>query len=223
MAPTSPIDSSASNRRRLRVGLTGGIGSGKSVVADQLAAHGAAIVDTDVIARQLTQPNGRAIAHIRRTFGDDVLDDTGGLDRAKMRQRVFGDPTERKRLEAILHPLIRQQAVAMANEAAAAPYVVLAVPLLVESGDWGSRVERVLVVDSTTTDQIRRVVTHRGLPMSQVQAIVAQQASRAQRLAVADDVLINAGTVAQLAPRVMRLHRLYCTLARSLAAAAGPL
>jgi len=221
MATTSR-ESWASDSRRFRVGLTGGIGSGKSVVADLLGAHGAAIVDTDVIAHQLTQANGPAIDPIRRAFGDAFVDATGALDRPRMRQLVFSDPVERKRLESILHPLIRQHAERAASAAEAA-YVVFAVPLLVEAGDWTTRVDRVLVVDCPTQDQVRRVVANRGLPSSQVSAIVAQQAPRAQRLASADDVIVNASTVAQLAPRVSRLHAHYCLLAGTTRCASRPL
>jgi dephospho-CoA kinase len=223
MATTSRTASSASDNGRFRIGLTGGIGSGKSVVADLLAAQGATIVDTDVIAHQLTQPGGLAIEPIRRTFGDAFIDASGALDRRRMRHLVFSDPVERKRLESILHPLIRQHADERAANAAAAPYVVFAVPLLVESGNWRARVDRVLVVDCPVPDQVRRVVATRGLPPSQVNAIVAQQAARAQRLAAADDVLVNAGTVAQLAPRVARLHSHYCSIAGTVRSASRPL
>jgi dephospho-CoA kinase len=223
MATTSRIESSASDRGRFRIGLTGGIGSGKSVVADLLAALGAAIVDTDAIAHQLTQVNGLAIEPIRRVFGDAFIDTTGALDRPRMRQLVFSDPAERARLESILHPLIRQHADQRAADATLAPYIVFAVPLLVEAGDWKTRVDRVLVVDCPIPEQVQRVVATRGLPPSQVVAIVAQQASRAKRLAAADDVLVNAGTVAQLPPRVGRLHAHYCSLATMARSASRPL
>lgn len=213
MATTCRIDSSASDRRPLRVGLTGGIGSGKSAVADLLAAHGASIVDTDVIAHQITRAGGVAIAPLRGAFGDACLDATGALDRPRMRSLVFSDPTQRSRLEAILHPLIREQAAALLTAAAqTTPYVVLVVPLLVESGNWIERVDRVLAIDCPQSIQLARVVATRGLPPSQVESIIAQQASRSERLAAADDVLVNAGSVAQLAPRVGRLHAHYCGL-----------
>lgn len=223
MATTSRAESSATESRCFRIGLTGGIGCGKSVVADLFAAQGATIVDADAIAHQLTQPNGVAIEPITRAFGDAFLDATGALDRPRMRQRVFNDASERQRLESILHPLIRQHAEARAANAVTAPYVVFAVPLLVEAGDWIARVDRVLVIDCPTLVQVQRVVTTRGLPSSQVRAIVAQQATRAQRLAAADDVLVNAGAVAQLAPRVGRLHAHYCKLAGAKRSATRPL
>ena len=227
MANPSPAASSVSDPRRFSVGLTGGIGSGKSLVADLLAARGAAIVDTDAIAHRLTAAGGAAIAPIRAAFGAEFIDPQGALDRARMRARVFADGGARRALEDVLHPLIR--AAAETDAAAApreAPYVVFAVPLLVESGNWAGRVDRVLVIDCPVAVQVARVVRTRALAPTLVEAIVAQQASRAQRLAAADDVLINAGTTAQLPPRIARLHMLYCALAlqqRAAAGAAGPL
>lgn len=213
MATSSPARSSASDHRPLRVGLTGGIGSGKSLVADLLAVHGAAIVDTDAIAHRLTAPGGHAIAAIRREFGDAFIDPSGALDRARMRAQVFGDDTARRRLEAILHPLIRAQAEADAAAANTAAYVVFAVPLLVESGDWISRVDRVLLVDCPVPEQVRRVIQTRGLPHAQVESIILRQASRAQRLAAADDVIVNAGSRSQVASRIARLHLHYGAMA----------
>ncbi len=198
------------------VGLTGGIGSGKSAVADRFAALGAAIVDTDAIAHALTAAGGAAIEAIAREFGPDYIDAAGSLDRPRMRERVFNDPQAKARLEAILHPRIREAALAAAARAAArAPYVVFVVPLLVESGTWRSRVERLLVIDCSAATQEARVCARSGLDAALVRRIIAQQASRAERLAAADDVLVNEGTLAQLAPRVQRLHARYLERAAS--------
>ena len=214
MATTSRAASSASERGRFCVGLTGGIGSGKSLVASLLAQHGAAIIDTDALAHRLTAPGGSAIEPIRAAFGPTILDASGALDRARMRTLVFSEPAAKSRLESILHPLIRREVELDAQRApAAAPYLVFAVPLLVESGSWAERVDRVLVVDCPVAHQIERVVRTRALTRGQVESIVAQQASRAQRLAAAHDVIVNAGPVARTAPRVARLHALYCRLA----------
>lgn len=196
------------------VGLTGGIGSGKSTVADLFVARGAALVDTDAIAHELTGPHGAAMAAIAEAFGSAVVDARGALDRAAMRRQVFADATARQRLEAILHPLIRAESDRRC-QAARAPYVILAVPLLVESGTYRERVQRVLVVDCPEAVQVARVMARNGLGEAEVQAILAAQASRQQRLAVADDVVDNGGDAAALVPQVERLHRQY------LAAASG--
>jgi dephospho-CoA kinase len=213
MATSSPVASSASERAAFSVGLTGGIGSGKSLVADLLGRHGAAIIDTDAIAHRLTAPGGDAIESLATAFGPQFIDAQGALDRGRMRQLVFADPAAKSTLESILHPLIRAEAEREAAAAAGAPYVVFVVPLLVESGSWSARVRRVLVVDCPLQRQVERVAATRGLTPPQVEAIVAQQASRAQRLAVADDVLVNDASPDDLAPRVARLHTYYCALA----------
>jgi len=213
MATRSHAEFSVSERVPFRVGLTGGIGSGKSLVADRFAAIGVVVVDTDAIAHRLTAPGGAAIEPIRRSFGDSFIDAAGALDRARMRTRVFSDATAKRGLESILHPLIRAQADTDAVEARSAPYVIVAVPLLVESGDWAARVDRVLVIDCPVTQQVDRVVRTRCVPRQQVEAIVSQQASREQRLLAADDVLINAGPPDLIAPRVARLHGHYSALA----------
>jgi dephospho-CoA kinase len=175
-----------------RIGLTGGIGSGKSTVAGLLAAHGAAIIDSDAIARRLTLPGGGAIPAIRAAFGSEVIDATGALDRDRMRALAFTDPQARRRLEAILHPLI---GVETERDAAAspAPVKVFDVPLLVESGRWRARVDRVLVVDCDEETQVRRVTQRAGWAEATVRAVIAQQASRAARLAAADAVIRNDG------------------------------
>lgn len=190
------------------VGLTGGIGSGKSTVADLFAARGATIVDTDAIAHSLTAPHGPAMAAIVAEFGPAFADANGALDRARMRSLVFSDPAAKARLEAILHPRIRAAAEAAAV-AATGSYVIFAVPLLVESGSWRERVARILVVDCPESVQVARVMARNNLPEAQVRAIMACQASRQQRLAAADDVVENGAGIEALAPQVERLHNLY--------------
>jgi len=197
---------------RFSVGLTGGIGSGKSTVADLFAARDVAIIDTDAIAHQLTAPGGAAMAAIHTEFGAPFLTVDGALDRARMRAYVFDEPSARARLEAILHPLIRSETERLAAQAAGA-YLMFVVPLLVESGSWSQRVNRVLVVDIPEQEQVRRVVARSALPEAQVRAIMAAQATRAERLAAADDVIDNASDAATLVPQVERLHRQYLALA----------
>ena len=190
------------------IGLTGGIGSGKSTVADLFAARGASIVDTDQIAHSLTAPGGAAMPAIVTEFGPEFADAAGALDRARMRALVFGDAGAKARLEAILHPRIRDAALAAAA-AATGSYVIFAVPLLVESGTWRARVTRVLAVDCPEEVQIARVMARNNLPESQVRAIMAAQASRQQRLDAADDVIENGNGIEALAPQIERLHDLY--------------
>ena len=190
------------------IGLTGGIGSGKTTVANMFAERGASIVDTDLIAHSLTAPGGPAMPAIIAEFGPDFADATGAMDRARMRQLVFADAGAKARLEAILHPRIRDGALA-AGAAATGSYVIYAVPLLVESGTWRSRVQRVLVIDCREEVQISRVMARNNLPESQVLAIMAAQASRAQRLAAADDVIENNDGIAALTPQIDQLHALY--------------
>jgi dephospho-CoA kinase len=199
-------------KQKFSVGLTGGIGSGKSTVADLFAARGASLIDTDLIAHQLTAPGGAAIAQISQAFGSGVLLTNGALDRTKMRERVFANASEKARLEQILHPLIRRACEAQAL-AASGPYLIFAVPLLVESGTWKDRVDRVLVVDCPEQMQITRVIQRSGLSEAQVRAIMSAQASRAERLAAADDVISNANGIESLVPQVDRLHTLYRALA----------
>ncbi|OGB20835.1 MAG: dephospho-CoA kinase [Burkholderiales bacterium RIFCSPLOWO2_02_FULL_57_36] len=200
--------------KRFSIGLTGGIGSGKTLVADMFAARGAAVVDTDQIAHQLTAPEGSAIPLIRAQFGDGFITDAGAMDRMKMRERVFADPEEKKRLEAILHPLIRIETERAAAQAQGL-YLIFAVPLLVESGSWKSRTSRILVVDSPEQLQVSRVMNRNQLSEAQVRAIMATQATREARLAAADDVIINDKDIAALIPQVDRLHALYTSLAKA--------
>lgn len=195
----------------LRVGLTGGIGSGKSAVADQLGSLGAAIIDTDLIARALTGPNGAAMDALTDAFGSQFVSPTGALDRSRMRDLAFRDAVAKQRLEGILHPLIRDEALSRARSAASsAPYLVFVVPLLVESLEWRQRVDRLLVIDCTATTQLKRVSASRRLDSSLVRSVIKQQAPRAARLDAADDILVNEDTLDALALRVQRLHRHYC-------------
>ncbi len=194
------------------VGLTGGIGSGKSAAADMFADLGAALVDTDHIAHALTGPGGAAMTAIRAAFGNGVLTEDGALNRAAMRALAFESQDARKRLEGILHPMIRQESERQCL-AASAPYVILAVPLLIESGTYRERVQRLCVVDCPEAMQVVRVMQRSGLEESQVRAIMAAQASRAERLAAADDILDNSGTLDALREQVSGLHRHYLALA----------
>jgi dephospho-CoA kinase len=199
---------------RFSVGLTGGIGCGKSTVADLFAARGASLVDTDVIAHQLTAPGGAAMPALLREFGAACATPDGAMDRARMRDLVFADPGARTRLEAILHPMIRAATVAAADAATGA-YVIYVVPLLVESGNWRARVQRILAIDCQEATQIARVMARSGLPEAQVNAIMAAQASRQQRLAAADDVIDNDAGLDALLPQVARLHAFYLAQIRS--------
>ncbi|MBT9566775.1 MAG: dephospho-CoA kinase [Thiobacillus sp.] len=198
----------------LVIGLTGGIGSGKSTVADLFARRGAAVIDTDVIARQLVAPGMPALAEIRAAFSDSVMDAEGQLDRAGLRRLVFADEVARRRLEAILHPRIRvevKQALAHVD----APYAVIAVPLLVETQAYRDLLDRVLVVDCPEPLQIARVIARNGLSADEVRAIIDAQVSRATRLAAADDVIENTVSVETLQSAVADLHHRYLNLGRA--------
>ena len=184
------------SNRIWRIGLTGGIGSGKSTVAGMLAERGAAIIDADAISRSLTAPGGRAIGAIRQQFGKTTIAADGAMDRQAMRARVFSDPQARQQLEAIIHPLVGQitQEQAQAALQAGQRCLVHDVPLLVESGmRWRSQVDRILVVDCDTDTQRQRVVARSALAPEEVDRIISQQATRAQRLACADLVIFNQG------------------------------
>ncbi len=188
-----------------RIGLTGGIGSGKSTVLSILAARGAATVDADAVSRSVTAPGGAAIDPIAQAFGADFIAADGSLDRARMRAQVYADAGARKRLEAIIHPLVQEE-IAQHDaraRAAGARCLVYDVPLLVESGRWRAQLDRVLVVDCTADTQVRRVMARSGLSPEEVQAIIAAQAPRALRLAAADAVIFNDGlTLEQLRAEV---------------------
>ncbi len=203
---------SAVDERPFIIGITGGIGSGKSTVERRFAALGVDIVDTDRIAHELSGPGGAAIEPIRAEFGDAVITADGALDRDAMRALVFADDSARGRLEAILHPLIGAQSRARIA-VASGPYTMLVVPLLVEKGNWKGRVDRVLVVDCPRETQIARVMARNGFERAQVEAILSAQASREERLAVADDVIDNGGEESSLDPAVDELHRRYLEMA----------
>ena len=195
-----------------RIGLTGGIASGKSTVADMFAALGAAIIDTDIIAREVVMPGQPALDEIKSAFGDEVIRDDGGLDRATMRQLVFSDDTLRLKLEAIVHPRIRQEAVRQASEANG-PYQIIVVPLLVES-PLRQFVDRILVVDCDESTQIRRLLARDTETEHQAQRILAAQVSRSERLAIADDVIRNDGDLKATSAQVAALHHGYLALQR---------
>ena len=197
------------------VGMTGGIGSGKTFVADLFEARGAAIVDTDLIAHRITAPHGAAMPLIAREFGNAFVAADGSLDRARMRSLVFADDTARARLEGLTHPLIRAET-EREIKAARGAYVIVVVPLLVESGTWRSRVDRVLVVDCSVETQIARVMRRSGFSREQVLAIVQRQAPREARLAAADDVLVNENVdAARLTEEIGLLHARYLSFAGS--------
>ena len=195
------------------VGLTGGIGCGKTTVADMFAALGASVIDTDQIAHSLTAPHGAAMPALLAEFGEDFATPEGALDRAKMRALVFSDATARARLEAILHPRIRD-ATAAAAAIATGPYTIFVVPLLIESGTWRERVTRVLAIDCSEETQVARVMTRSGLSAEQVRAIMAAQVTRAQRLAAADDIVNNDEGLDELRPQVERLHAHYLSYSK---------
>ena len=191
------------------VGLTGGIGSGKTAVSDLLAQLGAGIIDTDLIAHQITAPNGAAIPLIQERFGSEFIDFSGALDRTKMRSLVFADPEARKALETITHPLIREETIRQAAELinAKVPYLVFVVPLLIESGNWVSLLDYLVVVDCPEEVQIERVMHRSKLPRNEVEKILEAQANRQERIAHANVVIENQGSLADLQARVLELHQ----------------
>jgi dephospho-CoA kinase len=193
------------------VGLTGGIGSGKSAAADEFAKLGATVVDTDAIAHELTQKDAAAVADIERIFGKDFISE-GSLNRKRMRDHVFADPAAKRSLEALLHPMIRAES-ARRIAAATGPYVVHVVPLLIESPDYRSRVDRILVVDCPEETQIERVRARSGLSEPEVRAIMRGQISRGERLAAAHDVIENGGSRDALRNQVAALHQKYLQFA----------
>lgn len=196
------------------VGLTGGIGSGKSTVADLFAELGIPVVDTDVIAHQLTAPGGGALAAIRALFPDTVRQSGDVLDRASLRRVVFGDAAARKQLEAILHPRIRRE-VERELSGIQGPYAVIVIPLLVETGTYVDVLNRILVVDCPETLQIERVMARNALSREEVAAILAVQSDRVQRVKMAQDVILNTQPLGALRTRVAELHRHYLELAHS--------
>ncbi|EJL75232.1 dephospho-CoA kinase [Variovorax sp. Varisp85] len=189
-----------------RIGLTGGIGSGKSTVAGLLVAQGAVLVDTDAIARAIALPGGIAMPALEAAFGAEIIAPDGGLDRAAMRQIVFADAGAKARLESILHPLIGAETQRLAAAAGEDAVVVFDVPLLVESGRWRALVDRVLVVDATEETQLKRVVARSGWAPEAVKAVIAQQATRPARRAAADAVIFNESlTLEELGQQVQGL------------------
>jgi dephospho-CoA kinase len=193
--------------------LTGGVGSGKSQVSAAFAKLGVEVIDTDLIARKLTTAEGEAIPLIRRAFGEESLLPDGSLDRRRLREIVFREPEARARLEGILHPLIRGQAARRLAESAA-PYVLMVVPLLVESrGTYHELADRVLVVDCDPEQQVERLMRRDEASESMARAMLAAQANREQRLALADDIIDNRGDLAGLDAAVMQLHRAYLSFA----------
>jgi dephospho-CoA kinase len=192
------------------IGLTGGIGSGKSTVAARLVALGATLVDTDAIAHSLTVPHGPAMPALRQHFGDDVATPDGALDRARMRSLVFADPQAKRALEAILHPMIGAEAQRQAAAAGDNGVVVFDVPLLTESSHWRTRCQRILVVDCSADTQVQRVMARSGWPEAQVRSVIAAQTTRERRRAIADAVVFNDGISPQaLATEVAQLWALW--------------
>ncbi|MFZ4551342.1 MAG: dephospho-CoA kinase [Aquabacterium sp.] len=197
--------------RGLVIGLTGGIGSGKSTVATMLTELGAHLVDTDAIARALTAPGGLAIPEIAAAFGDDFIDSDGAMNRDRMRELAFSDPGALMRLQAILHPLITQESEVQARQASPGQVVVFDVPLLAESGSrWKDRVDKVLVIDCPAETQIQRVMARSGWTREAVQAVLAKQATRESRCAVADHIILNDGlSLEELRQEVKNIWRLW--------------
>lgn len=205
----------AADSARLVVGLTGGIGSGKTTVANAFGALGATLIDTDEIARALTAPGGEAMPRIAADFGPGFITRDGAMDRSAMRARVFSDPAAKKQLENILHPMIRT-ACQTALQNLAGPYALLIVPLLVETGHYLPWCQRVLVVDCDEATQLQRVMQRSGLSRTEALKIIASQATREARLAAADDVIDNSGSPLALPAQVSLLHQRYITAARNL-------
>jgi dephospho-CoA kinase len=199
--------------RRLRIGLTGGIASGKSTVAQRFMELGVPVIDADVAARAVVAPGKPGLAEVLKRFGSGVVAENGELDRRALRDLVFSNAGARRDLEAILHPLIRAD-MDRSAESARGPYVVMAIPLLVEGGST-DRVDRILVVDVDEAVQLQRVMARDGSTEEQARAILASQASRPARLAAADDVLLNSGTVTDLRQAVDHLHERYLRLAEA--------
>lgn len=199
----------------LRVGLTGGIGSGKSTAAALFAGHGVPVIDADEIARQLVVPGQTAYKQVLKTFGSDVVDTGGKLDRNRLRHIVFADPEQRKRLEAILHPLVRRE-IQQQTQRLQTPYCIIVIPLLIEA-DQRDLVDRVLVIDTDETLQLQRVAARSQLTEEEIRKIIGAQLSRSERLRYADDVILNNTDLAELRASVDTFHERYLALARSLA------
>jgi dephospho-CoA kinase len=199
--------------RPLRIGLTGGIASGKSTVTQRFSELGVPVIDADVASRAVVEPGTAGLQQIVQRFGSNILGSGGELNRAALRAQIFGDPNLRKELEAILHPLIRTYMEHQAKDVVF-PYIIMAIPLLIESGSPRDRVDRILVIDADDSTQLRRLQERDGSSLDQARAILASQASRESRLAAADDVLLNDGTVTDLRQAVDRQHARYLSLAK---------
>ena len=193
--------------------MTGGIASGKSLVADGFAGLGVPVVDTDIVARQVVEPGAPALREIVAAFGEAVVDDTGGLDRRALREIVFSDDASRKRLESILHPVIRDETFRQA-EAAVGPYVIIVVPLLFES-PMKEAMDRILVVDCSEETQLKRLMSRDNESAEQARRIMATQATRKERLSIADDVIVNDRTPAVAREAITALHESYLALAHN--------
>jgi dephospho-CoA kinase len=221
--PTPSADLSSLKGKILLVGLTGGIGSGKTMVSQQLASYGAGIIDTDLIAHHITAASGLAISTIKAEFGDDYIDPAGALDRKKMRELVFSRPQARQLLQEITHPLIRKEAIEHALSLAKSgevPYLVFSVPLLIESGIWMETIDYVVVVDCPPETQISRVMQRSNLSEKDAQNILNAQTSRSARLAKADFIVENNASVDQLEQNVLGLHKKLQKLANDLSSSA---
>jgi dephospho-CoA kinase len=202
--------------RPLLIALTGGIASGKSAVADMFAKHGVSVLDTDQIARDVVEPGTPTLAKLVAEFGSEILDANGRLDRPRMRERVFSDPAQRKRLESITHPAIREELAARSARADGL-YQIHVIPLLIEGGRR-HEYDRVLVVDAEEEDQIKRLTARDGSSLEQARQILAAQVSREERLDAGDDVIVNTGTLEDLQQFVQTLHRNYTLLAERIRA-----
>jgi dephospho-CoA kinase len=196
----------------LIVGLTGGIGCGKSTVANLFAKFGAGIIDTDIIARRLTEAGGAAIAEIRADFGADYISADGALNRAKMRRLIFSDVAAKQRLELTLHPLILEQTKVQLGQLQNRPYTILVVPLLAESSAFRQLIQRILVVDCDADTQVARVTARSQMDAAEVRGIIAQQTPRAERLQLADDIIHNDVGLDSLAEQVAVLHEQYSAM-----------
>lgn len=201
---------------KLAVGLTGGIGSGKSTVAGFFRECGATVIDTDIISHQLTRAGGAAIPAIRSAFGDRYIDNAGAMNRQRMRQLVFEDADARRRLESILHPMIRIELLAQARAATDASYLLLVVPLLLEAAGYAGLVQRILAVDCAEETQVERTVRRSDLGAEEVRAIMSQQIGRDRRRQLADDIIHNDGDLATLRQQVELLHQRYLALASAI-------
>jgi len=196
----------------LRIGLTGGIGSGKSTVAELFSAHGVPLIDTDVIARQLVTPDSVLLPRLHELFGKDILAADGSLDRAKLRHLVFSDTAKLQQLEQLLHPAIHAEVLTQLSALKTA-YCIVVIPLLVEKG-WQTLVDRILVVDCPEALQISRTTQRDTITADEVRAIIATQTTREMRLAAADDVIHNDGDLNRLQLQVDQLHQYYLELAQ---------